>query len=61
MVLDLIWYAYTIMHYVRGRYLARGLYASLGWVVEEELKDAEAAAFDSQQTTGEVWIMSKPL
>jgi GNAT superfamily N-acetyltransferase len=42
-------------------YLARGLYARLGWVVVEELRGAEAHEFDSQQTSGETFIMSKAL
>ncbi len=42
-------------------YLARGLYAQLGWVVVEELRGADARDFDSQQTSGEVFVMSKVL
>ena len=42
-------------------YLARGLYAQLGWVVVEELTGAEAHEFDSQQTSGEVFVMRKAL
>ena len=42
-------------------YLARGLYARLGWVVVEELTGLDAQEFDSQQTSGEVFVMSKAL
>ncbi len=42
-------------------YLARGLYAQLGWMVVEELRGADAREFDSHQTSGEVFVMSKVL